>query len=655
MKSLITTITLCIAVSINAFAIDKSNKEIKGDKYYFIYAFDKAIESYRHSKELTTEGQRRLAKSYSNIEKYTESEIAYSKLVTMANGNLSEDYFNYSMILKSNGKYDQSNIWMDKYIELKPNDLRSKDYVANKNNISNIKNDDGKYKIEHLTLNTDAQDFGTSYYKNSIVFTSSRSNAKMIARKSNWNGKPYLDVYISEIEEGQLKKPNVLAKKIDGKMHDGPASFSNDGNYIAYTKNSYNITKNDKVVRLELFFANNTSGKWSKAEPFYLNNKDYSVGHPCLTANGNTMYFASDMPGGFGGTDIYKTSKDDKGVWGKAENMGAKINTEGNELFPFIEENNEVLFFASNGRFGLGGLDIFICPINGSKIGTAYNAGYPLNTQYDDYATIINTTTNKGYFSSNRVGGSGDDDIYSFDLLKPLNIGKKIKGIAKDKNENPLAKTFITLLYDNGTMIDTVTTNTNGAFSFLVDNDKKFKLTGEKEKYVEGNTLVNTFEKEFIVKADVILLNREEEIAKKIEVGADLGKILELKPVFNGDLNAETVYFDLNKSDIRPDAVIELNKIVKIMNEYPSLVVELGSYSDCRANKEYNPALSDKRAKVSAWYIKSRINKPERIYGKGYGETKPVNGCSCEGTTTSNCTEEEHQKNRRTEFIIMKK
>ncbi len=655
MKSLITTITLCIAVSINAFAIDKSNKEIKGDKYYFIYAFDKAIESYRHSKELTTEGQRRLAKSYFNIEKYTESEIAYSKLVTMANGNLSEDYFNYSMILKSNGKYDQSNIWMDKYIELKPNDLRSKDYVANKNNISNIKNDDGKYKIEHLTLNTDAQDFGTSYYKNSIVFTSSRSNAKMIARKSNWNGKPYLDVYISEIEDGQLKKPHVLAKKIDGKMHDGPASFSSDGNYIAYTKNNYDITKKDKVVKLELFFANNTSGKWSKAEPFYLNNKDYSVGHPCLTANGNTMYFASDMPGGFGGTDIYKTSKDDKGVWGKAENMGAKINTEGDELFPFIEENNEVLFFASNGRFGLGGLDIFICPINGSKIGTTYNAGYPLNTQYDDYASIVNTTTNKGYFSSNRVGGSGDDDIYSFDLLKPLNIGKKIKGIAKDKNENPLAKTFITLLYDNGTMIDTVTTNTNGAFSFLVDNDKKFKLTGEKEKYVEGNTLVNTFEKEFIVKADVILLNREEEIAKKIEVGADLGKILELKPVFNGDLNAETVYFDLDKSDIRPDAVIELNKIVKIMNEYPGLVVELGSYSDCRATKEYNQALSDKRAKVSAWYIKSRINKPERIYGKGYGETKPVNGCSCEGTTTSNCTEEEHQKNRRTEFIIMKK
>jgi outer membrane protein OmpA-like peptidoglycan-associated protein/tetratricopeptide (TPR) repeat protein len=654
MKSLITIIILCIVFNTNAFAIDKSNKELKGDTYYFIYAFDRAIESYNGSKNLTTEGQRRLANSYSNIEKYTESEMAYSKLVTMKDGNLSEDYFSYSMILKRNGKYDESNVWMDKYKAMKPNDLRTKDYIAHKNNLTDLKNDEGRYKVEHLTLNTDAEDFGTSYYKNSIVFASSRSNGKMISRKSNWNGKPYLDIYISEVEGGQLKKPHVLSKKVDGKMHDGPASFTSDGNYMAYTKNNDNLSRKDKVVKLELFFTHNISGKWSKPEPFYLNNKDYSVGHPCLTANGHTMYFVSDMPGGYGGTDIYKVVKDEKGIWDKAENLGPKINTEGDEMFPFFEENKEVLFFASNGRFGLGGLDIFICPVNGGKLGSVSNAGYPLNTQYDDYAAIVNTTTNKGYFSSNRVGGSGDDDIYSFDLLKDLNIGRKIKGVAKDKNENFLAKTFITLFSDNGAIIDTMTTLVDGSFAFLVDNNKKFKLTGEKEKYIEGNTLVNTFEKEFVVKADVILLSKED-FAKKIVVGADLGEILELKPVFNGDLHAETVYFDLDKYNIRADAVIELNKVVKLMNEYTNLVVELGSYSDCRASKEYNQILSDKRAKVSAWYIKSRITKPDRIYGKGYGETKPVNGCSCEGTILSGCSEEDHQKNRRTEFIIIKK
>ncbi len=655
MKSLIFTITLCIAVSINVFAANKSGKELKGDKFYFIYAFDKAIESYKHSKELTVEGQRRLAKSYFNINKYTESEIAYAKLVTMPDCNLSEDYFNYAMILKSNGKYDESNTWMDKYKNLKPNDLRSVDYDGNKANMSNLKTDDGKYKINALDLNTTAQDFGTSYYKNSIVFASSRSNAKMIARKSNWNGEPYLDIYISEMDGDQLKKPSVLARKLDGKMHDGPVSFTKDGNYAAFTKNNYDLSKKEKVVSLEIFFTNNTTGKWSKEEPFYLNNKDYSVGHPSLNANGTVMYFVSDMPGGFGGTDIYKVTKDEKGTWGKAENMGTKINTEGDEVFPFFEETNEVLFFSSNGRFGLGGLDIFICPTHGSKLGITYNAGFPLNTQYDDYAAIANTTTNKGYFSSDRTGGSGSDDIYAFDLLKPLNIGKKIKGIAKDKDSKAIPNTFITLFDDKGVVMDTVTTNSDGAFTFLVATDKKFALTGKKEKYSEGKTEVSTSEKDYVVNADVTLLSKEEAIAKKIEVGADLGKIVEASNTFTGDFKTETVYFDLDKFDLRPDAVTELAKIVKVMNDHPNIVVELRSYSDCRASKEYNQALSERRAKVSAWYIKSRITKPERITSKGFGESNPVNGCSCEGTVISNCSDEEFQKNRRTEFIILKK
>lgn len=650
MKSLIITITLCLAAGLNAFAADKSNRELKGDKYYFTFAFDKAIDLYKRSKDLTVEGQRRLAKSYSNIGKYKESEIAYSKLVTMTDGNQSEDFFNYAMILKSNGKYDESNTWMDKYKDLKPNDLRSKDYVANKANINSFKTDDGKYKITHLDLNTGAQDFGTSYYKNNIVFASSRSNAKMIARKSNWNGEPYLDMYISEMDGDQLKKPKVFSKKLDGKMHDGPASFSADGNFAAFTINNNDLLKKDKVVSLQIFFSKNIDGKWSNEEPFYLNSKDYSVGHPCLSANGNTMYFVSNMPGGFGGSDLYKSTKDDKGTWNKAENLGPEINTEGDETFPFYDENSNVLLFASNGRFGLGGIDIFICQANGSKLGAPYNAGSPLNTQYDDYAAIVNTKTNKGYFSSDRVGGEGFDDIYAFDLLKGFVFPQKIQGIAKNNAGKAIPNTFITLLNDKGNVLDTVTTKSDGAFAFVVGADKNYELTGKKEKYTNGKTNV-AFDKENTVTADVTLLSKGEVIAEKIEVGADLAKIL----VYLGDFKTETVYFDLDKYNLRPDAVEELNIIVKIMNDFPDMVVELKSYSDCRASKAYNQALSDMRAKASAAYIKSRISKPERISGKGYGEASPVNGCTCEGDVVSNCSDEEFQKNRRTEFIIIKK
>src|SRR6185437_874863 len=199
---------------------------------------------------------------------------------------------------------------------------------------------------------------------------------------------------------------------------------------------NYELKKKDRVVNLEIYFRNYKDGKWSKPEAFILNNKDYSVGQPCLTADGSTMYFTSNMPGGYGGTDIYRIKKDEKGTWGTPENMGNKLNTEGNEMFPFFEENNGVLFFASDGRFGLGGLDIFICLINDTKVGTVYNAGSPLNTQYDDFALITDDKFKTGYFSSNRSGGSGDDDIYAVDILKGLNIGKQIKGFAKDKEGN---------------------------------------------------------------------------------------------------------------------------------------------------------------------------------------------------------------------------
>ena len=630
--------------------VEKSNKELKGDKYSFGYSYDKAIDSYIHAKQLSVEGQRNLAESYHKMSQNIQSESAYSILINMPGGNLPEDYFNYAMILKINGKYDESDKWIDLFKELKPYDLRAIDYVNNNDKFTNLSKDDGKYKIEHLNVNTDAEDFGTCYYKNKIVFASTKSTSKMIVRKYNWTGKPFWDMYISEVEDGQLKTSENFSKSLNGKMHDGPVSFSSDGVYMAFTRNNYDTKRKDKVVELQIWFSCNNDGNWSKPEPFILNNNEYSVGQPCLTPDGKTMYFTSDMPGGYGGADIYRTTKDEKGAWGKAENLGNKINTEGDEMFPFIEENNEVMFFTSNGRFGLGGLDIFICAVNGAGFGPVVNAGYPLNTLYDDFAVIVDSKLSKGYFSSNRSGGSGGDDIYSFDLLKSLDIGKKIMGIAQDKEGNTISKTFIKLLDDKGNLIDTMTTKDNGTFTFFAESDKNFKLIGIKETYSDGDTIANTFGKEFIVKANVILLKKEEivvqkTVPEKTEIVADLGILLELNPI----------YFDLDKFNIRPDAEIELAKIVKVMNDNPNIVVELSSYCDCRESKEYNQILSDKRAKASAQYIKERITKPERINGKGYGKTNLINECTCEDNIGANCTKAEHQQNRRTEFIIIKK
>lgn len=622
---------------------EKSKVELRGDKYSFSYSYDKAIDSYSHSKELSFSGQRMLAEGYRKMNQNVLAEEAYLKLISVPGEILPEDYYNYAMILKINGKYMESNKAMDKFVELKPEDLRAKDYAANSKEFSRLANDDGKYKIEHLDINSDADDFGTTYYKNDIVFASTKAKSKMIVKNYNWTGKPFWDIYVSGVDGTQLTKPKNFDKGLNSKLHDGPASFTKDGTYMAYTSNNSKDKSNDRVVELQINFSSYHEGKWTAPESFFLNNKEYSVGQPCLTENGNTMYFTSDMPGGFGGADLYVITKDANGVWGKAENLGNKINTEGDEMFPFIEESNNILFFSSTGRFGLGGLDIFICPMNGSDPGAVYNAGYPLNTQYDDYAVIVDSKLSKGYFSSDRPGGSGGDDIYSFDISR-LDIGKKLIGITEDVSSIAVPGTFVKLLDENGILIDTLTTSNDGSFSFLVASDKYLKLIGQKEKYNDGDTITSTFGNEYIIKADVILL-KEKEIVADVPVGVDLGEMVLLK----------TIYFDLDKYNIRPDAEAELAKIVEIMNKNPEMVVELSSYTDCRESTAYNQTLSDERAVASIAYIKKRITSPERIFGKGYGESNLINGCTCDDNIGSNCTEEEHQQNRRTEFIIVKK
>lgn len=644
MKTIFITLIVLIATGFNVFAGEKSHKEKNGDRYFFVYSFEKAIDSYMGAKHLSTEGQRRLAESYQNLGQNVQAAEAYSKLLSSTDGVLPEDYYNYAMILKKNGKYEESNIWMDKFVKLKPEDLRGKDYAANHNNLNTLSKDENAFRITHLDVNTEADDFGANYFKDKIVFSSSRTS-KMHSKKYKWTGKPFLDIYVSVLEGNQMKSPSIFDKSVNGKMHDGPASFSKDGSFMAFTKNNYDTKRKDTIVELQIYFSTFKDGKWSTPEPFILNNTEYSVGHPCLSADGNTMYFASDMPGGFGGADIYRVTKVEGGGWGKAENLGNKINTEGDEAFPFYEETNEVLFFASDGRYGLGGYDIFICAVNGAAFGNVINAGFPLNTTSDDFAIIVDEKLNTGYFSSNRTGGSGGDDIYAVDLLKELGIGKKIKGIAKNSNGIAIPKTFISLLDDKGNILETVTTKDDGAYVFLVASDKNFKLTGKKENYIDGEKMVGTFGKDYIVVADVILLTKQEVVAEKIVVDADLGIIVELNPI----------YFDYDKFNIRPDAATELDKIVKVMNEYPAMVVDLRSYTDCRATVAYNQVLSDKRAQSSVNYIKQRITKPERISGSGYSETKSVNGCECEGAVVSSCSEAEYQKNRRTEFIIRKK
>ena len=705
----------------------------KANNHYNNYSYSKVVEKLEGTKQITTDSQRKLAESYKMIGKFLAADSLYS-IIIQASDKTSQDIYAYAQILKMNAKYDEAQKQMDAYSALNAADSRTKLFNQNKTYTIDLLKDKGQFDVKNLAVNSTEQDFGVTYFKNEIVYTSSKHDINAAYRRWNGNNLPFLDLYIGKIEEnGEITNSKKMSS-LNKKYHEGPSSYNKAGTIIIYTQDNYQSKSSDGIRKLELMESTFKDGEWGEKIPFALNNKEYSVGHPSLSADGNTLYFASDMPGGIGGVDIYRVIRNADGTWGKAENLGEKINTEGNEMFPFVHESG-MFFFSSDGRPGLGGLDVFVSQITDNQFSKVVNIGAPINGSKDDFTFVLNAEKTKGFFASNREGGKGDDDLYSFNLLKPFQFGKSIKGTAKDKTGTILANTQVDLKDKNGVVLKTVTTNADGTYNFDVEAGKEFVLNGSKDAYLPGKNIANTLGEEDVVIADVILekttslslyalvtdaktknaldgvkititdnatgkiikefitptsgdyrktlaenkigdqlnytlkLERDGYLSKtvnfnykitqpgeikihetldlamnKLEVGGDLATMIDIKPI----------YFDLGKFNIRKDAAIELDKIVKVMNDYPKMEVELGSHTDCRASAAFNEKLSDNRAKASAEYIKKSITNPERISGKGYGESKLKNGCACEGTVKSTCTEEEHQQNRRTEFIILK-
>ncbi len=651
MKKIILSILVLTGISLGAFAQEKSSKEKKGDKFFTIYAYDDAIGKYERTKDLTVSGQRNLAESYRKMQQNEESEETYAMLINNGNELVSEDYYNYAMVLKNSGKYGESDVQMTKFSAQQPNDLRATSFRENKDQFSTLSNDNGNFKIHEMDINTDSQDFGTSYYKDQVVYASSNASPKMVKRRDNRNNEPFFNLYVADVEEGQLKNREFFDKKENGKMHDGPATFSNSGTYMAYSKNVSRDKTKDNIVELRIFTRTLENDEWSDPVAFEHNNVSYSVGQPHLLSNGKTMYFTSDMPGGFGGTDLYRSLRAGDGSWGTPENLGNVINTEGDEMFPFFDESRKTLHFASNGHFGLGGLDIFSSPMNGSAWNKVTNAGAPLNTLNDDYGLISDDKTSKGYFSSNRANGSGMDDIYGVDLLNVKSNARMIAGVARDDDKNPLPGTTVKLFDEDGNEMSEVIADEMGAYEFVVDSGRNFELTGNKDGFKEGKNTANSIGTEEVIVANLELIQNgeddEEEVVvvdEDIVLESDIGATIKLKPI----------YFAYDKSNISPTAAKELDKMVKVMKQFPNMEIELKSHTDCRGERGYNDALSQRRAKSSADYIKERITNPERIYGKGYGENKLTNNCACEDEV-ADCSGAEHQKNRRTEFIVRKK
>lgn len=618
--------------------------ETKGDKYYLQYAYVDAIATYEKVAARGYKDQKmfqRLGNAYYFNGELTKAVKWYDALFEMSAEQELEYYYRYSQSLKAIGDYAKADKILESFNKKISTDRRGILFEDNKNYLEQIKANSGRFEIADAGINSKQTDYGTAFLNNKLVFASARDTGGIARKTFKWTNKPFTNLYTADLKaDGTVGKPERFEKKINSKFNESTPVFTEDGKTMYFTRNNFLDGKrgkdDQKITLLKLYKAELVNDKWANVSELPFNSNQYSTAHPVLSIDEKKLYFASDMPGTLGQSDLYSVSINSDGSYGKPQNLGPSINTEGRETFPFISKENE-LFFASDGRPGLGGLDIFVCRINNDETFTVVqNVGEPINSKLDDFGLIINSENKTGFFSSNREGGQGDDDIYRFVETKKLLCEQVLKGTVIDLETGKiLDNTKVTLLDDEFKIISEAITGTNGTYRFNVDCGKTYYLRVAKENYQtkEISVLIKT-----ITGVTSLEIPLEKRI-KEITIGTDLAKTLDI-PI---------IYFDLDKFFIRKESAIELEKILAVMQQYPKMKVDVRSHTDSRQTAKYNMALSDRRAKSTIqWLIKNGI-AANRLTAKGYGESQLVNHCS-DGVS---CDEAEHQLNRRSEFIIV--
>ena len=554
-----------------------------------------------------------------------------------------EYYYRYAQTLKSVGDYTQADKMMAKFVELtNANDTRAALFEENKDYQTVIKNNSGRFQLNNASINTENSEYGTALYGDKIVFAGATDARKAKHGVSQWTGESFYDLYEAEHFDQKLGSRKPFSSSVNTQFNESTPIFTKDGNTMYFTRNNY-VNKKlgsdiENTILLKILRATkDKNGNWGDIVEVPFNSDQYNVAHPALSPDEKYLYFASDMPGSFGNSDIFRVEILGDNQYGTPENLGNIINTAGRESFPYISKDN-VLYYSSDGIPGLGGLDIFAAKFNADgSTSKPVNIGMPGNSADDDFCFVFNSDSKIGFLTSNRPGGKGKDDIYSFHEDKPLlfSCQKNIKGIVKDAKTKAIIANAKVILSDKVMKeVSTDQSKTDGTFTFekVNCNDSHYYLRGEKEKYETAEVNVTVGKDEVVYE---ILLNPRQ---VAVEKGMDLAKVFEIKEI----------KFDYNKANIRPDAAVELTKIVEVMREYPKMKIDIRSHTDSRGADSYNLKLSDRRAKATLeWIVKQGIDR-KRLKAKGYGETRLVNGCS-NGVP---CSEEEHQENRRSEFIV---
>ncbi len=604
----------------------QSGKQKKADRLYEDFAYTQAIETYKDLLDRDYNiayNQQKLAESYYRL-RDPENAVKYYREVVQQPDVSPEVYYNYAQMLRGVREYDESREWLKKYQEegsahRQVTELLDDDAIQVYDGLES-------FRVAPAAFNSQFSDFGTFATSSNIYFTSARGEADIKTKIYDWTGEPFLDIY-------KTTPGSSVVTPVDGEVntvrHEGPLTISTDGNIMYFTRNNYLKNRNGKkdeqdVNHLKIYKATLENGEWENIEELPFNNNLYSVGHPSLSADGKTLYFVSEAPNGYGGSDIYKVSVEND-TYGTPENMGPMVNTSGNEVFPFSAENGN-FYFSSDGHKGYGLLDVFVVTEEAPQ--KVQNLGEPVNSNLDDFGfSHTFGQEDRGYVSSNRPGGQGNDDIYEINILAPL----VLKGKVTDSiNGKPIPNATVRLLDQNNQQIAFLETDMDGNYETEIARDRIYPLEAKHIKYDTKSKRINT-------------ANMDDQ--------TELVYNIELSPVRDVEYLAEInkIYFDFDKANIRPDAERELDKLINLMkNEYPELVIEIGSHTDRRGSDEYNRRLADRRAQSTFDYLVENGIAPDRIVTyKGYGEQRPEIECT-------NCNEQQHQLNRRSIFKVVK-
>lgn len=616
---------LFVATSVNAqnLSLKKTNRLFKDQ------AYKEAIENYENLKQ-TEQVLKNLGDSYYFTGDMAKAAFTYSKIED--NYGAIEDYdriYRYAQSLLALEDYDKADRYLLYY---HGKDWNTKEYIKELKKIT-------PHNFNVATVNNQGtnSDFGMTFLNaNQVVFASSRNLDRPVYA---WNGLPYLDLYKATIDEyGTLGNIEPFSE-VNTNLHESNAVFTNNGTVMYFNRNNENRVKIDdsRVSNMKIYKAELIESKWTNVEALSFNNDMYSVQHPAISKDGKTLYFSSDMPGGFGGFDLYKVAINEDGTYGTPQNLGKEINTPHLDQFPYMSDIN-TLYYATNGKQGVGGLDIHRSDLVNGEFTTPINLGTTINSSRDDFAYIVNEKTDKVFFSSNR---SGIDKLYQ--SVREDNILTKyaVSGVVQDSISGKLLPgSLVSLLDEREILIDDMIVGKDASYFFKLDPNKKYTIRGTRKLYIPQNVQFST-DKNGSISHDIMLTMLSYQDAEET-----------IKPDRKGDVQVELdqIFFDFDKAVIKPEAAKTLDKLVTIMKKYPAMYIEVSSHTDARGTSEYNLELSNKRAASTMEYLVSRGVERRRLRSIGYGEMQPLNNCVSEGM----CSEDEYRINRRCEFKIVK-